>query len=102
MPNPDLRIGIREIVSGDMVVVVYSYPRCVLAVGPFLVLNPAAVASKPTIREISWTRAFVSRAFAVLARSWESLAWRHGCVETWTFGGSECAIVREDVWYLRA
>jgi hypothetical protein len=63
--------------------------------GPFLVLNPAAVASKPTIRAISWTKAFVSRAFAVLARSWESFAWRHGCVETCTLGGSECAIVRD-------
>ena len=58
-------------------------------VRPFLALNPAAVASNPTIRAISWTRAFVSRGFAVLARSWESLACRHGCVETWTFRGSE-------------
>jgi hypothetical protein len=30
MPNPDLRIGTREIVSGEMVVVVYSQPRWVL------------------------------------------------------------------------
>jgi hypothetical protein len=30
MPNPDLRIGTREMVCGAMVVVVYSYPRCVL------------------------------------------------------------------------
>jgi hypothetical protein len=50
-------------------------------VGPLLVLKPAAVASQPTIRDISCTNAFVSRAFAVLARNWESLAWRQGCVE---------------------
>jgi hypothetical protein len=57
-------------------------------------LSPAAVASQPTIRDISCTNAFVSRAFAVLARNWESLAWRHGCVERWTLGGRECAIVK--------
>jgi hypothetical protein len=58
-----------------------------------VILKPAAVASIPTIKAISWTRAFVSRAFVVVARSWESLAWRHGCVETWTLWGSECDIV---------
>ncbi len=25
----------------------------------------------------------------MFARSWESLALRHGCVETWTFGGRD-------------
>jgi hypothetical protein len=63
-------------------------------VGPFLVANPAAVASQPTIRVISCTKALVSRAFAVLARNWESLACRHGCVETCTFGGRAYDIVK--------
>lgn len=31
----------------------------------------------------------------MLARSWESLACRHGCVETCTFGGSEWGIMNE-------
>lgn len=57
--------------------------------------RPAAVASHPIIREISWTNALVSRAFAVLSRSWESLAWRHGWEDTWTFGGSEGGIVKK-------
>lgn len=30
MPSPDLRMGTREMVLGEMVVVVYSYPRWVL------------------------------------------------------------------------
>lgn len=30
MDKPDLRIGTRDIVSGVTVVVVYSYPRCVV------------------------------------------------------------------------
>jgi len=89
MPRPDRRTGTREIVFGEIEVVVYSYPKGVLAVGPLVVERPAAVASQPRMKEISWTRAFVSLAFAVLERSWESLAWRHGCVETWTFGGRE-------------
>ena len=63
-------------------------------VGPFLVLNAAAVASQPTIREISCTNALVSRAFAVLARNWESLTCREGWVDKCTFGGRECAIAR--------
>jgi len=89
MPSPERRTGTREMVSGDMEVVVYSYPRCVLAwfskisieglmrgnegdirtTGPDFVVRPAAVASQPTIKDISWTNAFVSRAFAVLALS---------------------------------
>ena len=60
-----------------------------VTVDPLLVLKPAAVASVPTIMAISWTSAFVSRALAVLARSMESLTWRHGCDETWTLEGSE-------------
>jgi len=86
-------MGTKEIVPGVMVCVVNSYPICVLAVSPFLVLNPAAVASQPTIKDISWTNALVSLAFAVLARNWESLAIKHGCVETWTLGGRECAMM---------
>jgi len=89
MPRPERRIGTSEIVLGEMVVVVYSYPKGVLAVGPLTVERPAAVASQPTMKEISCTKAFVSRAFVVLERSWESLACRHGCVETWTFGGRD-------------
>jgi hypothetical protein len=58
-------------------------------VGPEETVSPAAVASIPMIRAISWTRALVSRALVVLDRSWESLAWRHGCVETWTLGGRD-------------
>ena len=58
-----------------------------ITVVPFLVLRPAAVASQPTIKVISWTNAFVSRAFAVLWRNWESLLCRHGCVERCTLGG---------------
>jgi len=42
--------------------------------GPFFTLSPAAVASHPTINEISCTKAFVSLAFAVLALNCESLA----------------------------
>ncbi len=41
------------------------------------------------MRAISWTRVLVSRALASLDRSWESLARRHGWVETWTLGGSD-------------
>jgi hypothetical protein len=33
IPNPDLRIGTKDMVSGEIVVVVYSYPRCVLLCG---------------------------------------------------------------------
>jgi hypothetical protein len=92
IPKPERRTGTREMELGERIWVVYSYPKGVLAcgglistwqkeggagqqtVGPFLVLKPAAVASQPTIRDISCTNAFVSRAFAVLARNWESLA----------------------------
>jgi hypothetical protein len=38
-------------------------------VGPDFTLNPVAVASQPTIKEISWTNAFVSLEFAVLCRN---------------------------------
>jgi hypothetical protein len=63
--------------------------RRLLTVGPFLVDKPVAVASHPTINEISWIKAFVSRALAELDRSMESLAWRHGWVERCTFGGRD-------------
>jgi hypothetical protein len=79
----------REMVSGRMVVVEYSYPRWLLLRGPSLLLRAAARASEPKIREISWTRALVSRALVVLSRSWESLAWRQGWEEMWTLGGSD-------------
>lgn len=54
-----------------------------------MVDKPAAVASHPTINDISWIKAFVSRALAELDRRRESLAWRHGCVERCTFGGRD-------------
>ena len=41
-----------------------------------------AKASQPRMRAISWIRDLVSRALASLDRSWESLARRHGWVET--------------------
>lgn len=47
-----------------------------------------ARASQPIMRAISWTRDLVSRALASLDRNWESLARRHGWVETWALGGS--------------
>jgi len=53
----------------------------VSTLGPGLVERAAAVASQPIMREISWTRVFVSRALAALSRSWESLAWRQGWEE---------------------
>ena len=52
-----------------------------------LVCNPDARASHPSIRAISWTKAFVSRALVPLERSCDSLARRHGCWEMWTLGG---------------
>jgi hypothetical protein len=61
------------------------------------VVRLAARASQPMMREISWTRALVSRELAVLSRSCESLAWRQGCEETWTFEGSDWDIVSECV-----
>lgn len=78
MERPERRMGIREMEEGVMVVVVYSYPRGVLAVGPLETVSPAAVASHPIINEISLTRALVSRVLASLDRNCESLAWRHG------------------------
>jgi hypothetical protein len=66
-----------------------TWCRKLLTLGPFLVDKPAAVASHPTINDISWIKAFVSRALAELDRRRESLAWRHGCVERCTFGGRD-------------
>lgn len=48
-------------------------------------LEPSA--SHPIIRAISLTRAFVSREVVEADRSWESFAWRQGCLETWTLAG---------------
>ena len=45
-------------------------------------------ASQPRIRDISCTRALVSRAFVLAERRIESLARRHGWVEMCTFRGS--------------
>jgi hypothetical protein len=107
MPKPERRMGTREMVSGRMVLVGYSYPRWLLVCltvscqtksarlergstgGPSLLLRPEARASQPSISEISCTSAFVSRGLVALSLSWESLAWRQGCVETWTFGGRD-------------
>lgn len=49
----------------------------------------AAKASQPTMRAISCTSAFVSRAFVSLDRSCESFARTHGWVEMWTFDGRD-------------
>lgn len=54
---------------------------------PGLVPTLVARASQPIINAISFTRAFVSRDEVDEERSWESFAWRQGCLETWTFGG---------------
>ena len=54
-----------------------------------LICRHSAKASQPTMRAISWTRDFVSRALASFDRSWESLARKHGWVETWTLTGSD-------------
>ena len=57
-----------------------------------------ASASQPTMRAISWTRDFVSRLLASFERSCESLARRHGWVETWTLDGKdEEAIARNQI-----
>lgn len=87
IPNPERKIGTIEMLEGAIVVVVYSYPKGVLATGPLFVDKPAARASHPTMVVISWTSAFVSRAFAEHARSWESFPSRHGWDETCTLGG---------------
>lgn len=54
-----------------------------------------ARASQPIMRAISWTRVLVSRTLASFDRSWESLARRHGWVETWALGGSEKEAIAE-------
>lgn len=48
-----------------------------------------ARASQPIIRAISCTRDFVSFEEVDSERSWESFAWRHGCLETRTLEGRE-------------
>lgn len=60
-----------------------------LTVPQGMVFRAEARASQPIMRAISWTKTFVSRALASFERSWESLARRHGCVETWMFDGKE-------------
>jgi hypothetical protein len=47
------------------------------------------------MRAISFTRALVSRALASLARSCESFARRHGCVETWTLERCDAEAIAE-------
>ena len=54
-----------------------------------IVCRDSARASQPTMRATSWTSDFVSRAFASLDRSWESLARRHGWDETCTLAGRD-------------
>lgn len=51
-----------------------------------------ARASQATIRAISCTRALVSFEEVDAERSWESFAWRQGCLETWTLEGRESMI----------
>lgn len=53
-----------------------------------VVRRELARASQPIMRAISWTRDLVTRALASFDRSWESLARRHGWVETCALGGS--------------
>lgn len=48
-----------------------------------------ARASHPIISAISCTRAFVSFEEVDTERSWESFAWRQGCLEMWTLDGRE-------------
>lgn len=47
-----------------------------------------ASASMPSIIEMSCTSCCVSLVLVDLDLSWDSLATRHGCFETWTFEGS--------------
>jgi hypothetical protein len=49
--------------------------------------SPLAKASTPRMEAISFTRALVSRGLVLCERSWDSLAWRQGWEETWTFEG---------------
>jgi hypothetical protein len=46
-------------------------------------------ASTPRILAMSWTRPLVSRGVVEDERIRESLAWRQGWEETWTFGGRD-------------
>jgi hypothetical protein len=63
-------------------------------------VRPAPSASYPIIRAISCTRVCASRGPVEAERSCESLAWRHGCVETWAFLGSDMMCVCGcDFWY---
>jgi hypothetical protein len=64
-------------------------------------VSPAPRASYPIIRAISCTRVCASREPVEAERSCESLAWRHGCVETWAFLGRDMMDVCVDfvfVW----
>jgi hypothetical protein len=46
-------------------------------------------ASTPRILAMSWTKPLVSRGVVEDERIRESLAWRQGWEETWTFGGRD-------------
>ena len=53
-----------------------------------------ASASMPSIIEMSCTSCCVSLEVVALDRSWDSFAIRHGCLETWTLGGSAVILTR--------
>jgi len=57
------------------------------------VFRPEASASYPTMRAISCTSVCTSRELVPTERSSESLAFRHGCVETWALLGKVDMIV---------
>jgi hypothetical protein len=50
-------------------------------------VRPAARASYPTMRAISCTKVCASRELVDAERSWESFAWRQGCVDTCALRG---------------
>lgn len=67
--------------------------------GPSFTVNPAAVASTDIMVDISWSRALVSRAPALVDLSCESFACTHGCRDMWTFAGKEVADILVDRYW---
>ena len=106
MPNPDLRIGTIVMFSGSIDSTSYWKPMGDSSWGdvslrsfstrywkgrltvPSVATSRPARASVPKIKEMSWTRRFVSRALVSLERSWDSFALRQGCREMWTLARS--------------